>query len=70
MMAVIGWWQLLGVLYYAGLVVAAALVYHQYRLIRPRDRDGCFKAFLNNNWVGFAIFLGLAADLHFRLRYW
>jgi 4-hydroxybenzoate polyprenyltransferase len=69
MMAAIGWWQLLGVLYYAGLVIAAVLVYHQYRLIRARDRDGCFKAFLNNNWVGFAIFLGLAADLHFRLRF-
>jgi 4-hydroxybenzoate polyprenyltransferase len=69
MMAAIGRWQLLGVLYYAGLVVAAALVYHQYRLIRTRDREGCFKAFLNNNWVGFAIFLGLVADLHFRFRF-
>jgi 4-hydroxybenzoate polyprenyltransferase len=68
MMAAIGWWQLLGVLYYLGLAVAAALVLHQYRLIRDRSRDGCFRAFLGNNWVGLAIFAGLAADLHFRIR--
>jgi 4-hydroxybenzoate polyprenyltransferase len=68
MMAVIGLWQFLGVLFYAGLIVAAALVWRQYRLIRTRDRDGCFKAFLNNNWVGCVIFLGLVADLHFRVR--
>jgi 4-hydroxybenzoate polyprenyltransferase len=58
------------VLYYAGLMLAAVLMYGQYRLIRTRDREGCFKAFLNNNWVGFAIFVGLAADLHFRVRLW
>jgi 4-hydroxybenzoate polyprenyltransferase len=70
MMAAIGWWQLLGVLYYAGLVVAAVLVYRQYQLIRTRDREGCFKAFLDNNWVGCAIFVGLAADLQLRIRLW
>jgi 4-hydroxybenzoate polyprenyltransferase len=70
LMAVIGWWQFLGILYYVGLVVGAALVYHQYRLIRTREREACFKAFLNNNWVGCAIFVGLAADLYFRIRLW
>jgi 4-hydroxybenzoate polyprenyltransferase len=67
-MAAIGWWQLMGVLYYVGLAIAAGLVVHQYRLIRARDREGCFKAFLNNNWVGCVIFLGLAADLYVRVR--
>jgi 4-hydroxybenzoate polyprenyltransferase len=70
MMAMIGWWQFLGVIYYIGLVAAAVLIYRQYRLIRTRDRDSCFRAFLNNNWVGFVIFAGLAADLHFRVRLW
>ena len=70
MLAVIGWWQFLGIFYYAGLVVAAVLVYYQYTLIRSRDRTACFKAFLNNNWVGCAIFVGLAADLYFRIRLW
>jgi 4-hydroxybenzoate polyprenyltransferase len=70
LMVIIGWWQFLGILYYISLLVAAALVYRQYRLIRTRDRDACFKAFLNNNWVGCAIFVGLASDLYFRIRLW
>jgi 4-hydroxybenzoate polyprenyltransferase len=37
-------------------------VIYQYLLIRERSRDGCFRAFLNNNWTGFAIFAGTAAD--------
>ena len=63
MMAAIGAWQNMGLLYYAALAIAATLVIHQHKLARTRDRDACFKAFLNNNWVGCAIFLGLAADL-------
>lgn len=53
----------LGLWYHLGLAVAAGLfVYHQY-LIRYRERDPCFKAFLNNNWVGFAVFVGIVLDL-------
>jgi len=53
----------LGSFYYLGVVAMATLfVYHQY-LARERSREGCFKAFLNNNWAGFAVFLGLALDL-------
>lgn len=52
----------LGVPYYLGLVAAAGLFgYHQY-LIRFRERDPCFRAFLNNNWVGFVIFAGIVID--------
>ena len=48
--------------YYIGLAVAAGLaVYHQY-LIRHREQAACFKAFLHNNWLGAAIFAGLAVD--------
>jgi 4-hydroxybenzoate polyprenyltransferase len=54
--------------YYAGLATAAVLVVYQYRLIRGRDRAACFKAFLNNNWVGFAIFAGTVLDLYLRVR--
>ena len=67
-MAVIGWWQFLGILYYIGLAVAAGLVVYQYRLIKGRSREACFKAFLNNNWLGLVIFAGLALDLYFRIR--
>ncbi len=69
-LALIGWWQFLGAWYYAGLAVAAGLVYYQYGLIRLRDRSACFKAFRNNNWVGAAIFVGLAIDLQSRMRIW
>lgn len=41
------------------LVSAALFVYHQY-LIRGRERDACFRAFLHNNWVGMVIFFGIA----------
>ena len=67
-MTAIGAWQHLGYLYYVGLAAAGALVAYQYRLIRARARDGCFRAFLNNNWVGAAIFAGLALDLMLRHR--
>lgn len=67
-MAAVGYWRSLGALYYVGLAVAAGLVVYQYRLIGGRTREACFKAFLNNNWVGLAIFAGLALDLYFRIR--
>lgn len=64
-MAAVGWSASLGMLYYAGLAIAALMALYQYRLMRSRDRAQCFKAFLNNNWLGCAVFAGLAADLYF-----
>jgi 4-hydroxybenzoate polyprenyltransferase len=61
-MAAVGLIQKLGVLYYAGLAVALGLIIYQYRLIHDRDRERCFKAFLHNNWVGAAVFAGIALD--------
>jgi 4-hydroxybenzoate polyprenyltransferase len=52
----------LGPVYDAGLVVALMLFGYQQWLIHGRERDSCFRAFLNNNWVGAAIFLGIVAD--------
>ena len=52
----------LGLWYHLGLAVAAGLMlYHQW-LIRDRDRERCFKAFLHNQWIGVAIFAGLVLD--------
>jgi 4-hydroxybenzoate polyprenyltransferase len=53
----------LGPAYFAGLAVAAGLAGYQQWLIRARERDACFKAFLNNAWFGAAVFAGLAAAL-------
>ena len=55
-----------GVFYALGLIAAAVLFVYQQHLIRYRRREQCFKAFLNNNWVGMAIFLGLTCDYLFR----
>ena len=49
----------LGAPFVLGLCVAGALFIYQQWLIRHRDRAACFKAFLNNNWVGAAIFSGI-----------
>lgn len=68
LMAWIGWWQMRDVLYFSGLAAALVLVLYQYGLIRGRTRESCFKAFLNNNWVGCVIFIGLVADLWFGIR--
>ena len=51
-----------GVAFIAGLGCAAGIAAYHYTLIRERDRMRCFRAFLHNNWVGAAIFAGLAAD--------
>ena len=51
----------LGLYYWAGLAVAAVLVVYEFILARHRERDACFRAFLHNNWVGMAIFAGIAA---------
>ena len=49
--------------FYAGVAVAGAMMlYHAY-LIRDRSREGCFKAFMHNNWVGAAIFAGIVLSL-------
>ncbi len=52
----------LGTFYYLGLIAMACLFVYQQHLARYREREACFKAFLNNNWAGFAVFLGLFTD--------
>jgi 4-hydroxybenzoate polyprenyltransferase len=62
LMVVAGHWFKLGIVYDIGLAVAAGLgIYHQY-LIRKRERDPCFKAFLHNNYVGMAIFIAIVLN--------
>ncbi len=54
--------QGLGAAYFAGLLVAAGMALWHYTLIRERSRDGCFRAFRLNHWLGFAVFAGLVLD--------
>lgn len=55
-----------GWLYFTGLAVAAAIAGYHYFLIRGRERDKCFKAFLHNNWFGAAVFAGFVAELNLK----
>lgn len=56
--------QSLGVGYYLGVVIGAGLFGYQQHLIFNREKALCFKAFLNNNWFGMAIFIGLVMDYY------
>ena len=50
-------------LFYIAIAAAAAQVVWHWTLIRDRTRDGCFKAFRQNHWVGFAVFAGVVLGL-------
>jgi 4-hydroxybenzoate polyprenyltransferase len=71
MLGLLGWLGfVLGLFwpYWVGLSAAAAMMGYHYTLIRGRSRDGCFRAFLHNNWVGAAIFAGLVAAFELGYR--
>ena len=55
----------MGPWYYGGLIVGALFFIHHLWLIRARDRDACLRAFLNNNYFGMAVFLGIALNYQF-----
>ena len=48
--------------YYAGLATAGLIALWHWTMIRGRTREGCFRAFRHNNWLGAAIFAGIAAS--------
>lgn len=56
----------LGNYYYGGIIITSLLFVYQQYLIKERDREKCFKAFLNNNYVGLAIIAGIAMDYYFK----
>ena len=62
----VGQMKQLGWPYYAGLLVASGLSVYQQKLIFHREKAQCFKAFLNNNWFGVAVFAGLVMDYWLR----
>ncbi|WP_404802312.1 4-hydroxybenzoate octaprenyltransferase [Brenneria izbisi] len=63
LMTVLGYLTSLGPIFYGTLLVAAGLFVYQQRLIAGRERDACFKAFKNNNYVGMALFAGVILGL-------
>jgi len=61
-LALVGRQAGLGLPFDASIAAAGALFAWQQWLIRERERGPCFQAFLNNNWVGAAIFAGIVTD--------
>ena len=52
----------LGLFYFLGLAAASGFSVYQQYLIKDRDPIKCFHAFLNNNWFGFCVFVGIFVD--------
>ncbi|HAT32500.1 MAG TPA: 4-hydroxybenzoate octaprenyltransferase [Janthinobacterium sp.] len=61
-----GWQQGLRGWFLAGLALAGACVLYHYTLIRGRERMPCLAAFRHNNWLGAAVFAGIALDYGLR----
>ena len=63
----IGRMQGLSWVYYASLLCASGFFIYQQKLIFYREKAACFKAFLNSNWFGLTVFVGLVFEYLFRL---
>ncbi len=66
----IGMTRYFGPFYYAGLGAASLIAVWHWWMIRDRSREGCFRAFLHNHWLGLAVFAGVVADFATRLSAW
>jgi len=64
--AALGLWQGLGWVFLLGITAGTAQAVWHFTLIRSRSREGCFKAFRLNHWLGFAVFAGVVADTALR----
>ena len=64
LLGLVGWLEEFGALYFGGLALAGTIAVHHFTLIRTRTREGCFRAFNHNNWLGGAVCLGIL------LEYW
>ena len=67
LLAYIGFALGFGIFYNLGLLLALALILRQYQAIKNRVKANCFKAFLQNSWIGLAIFAGIAAQFYFKV---
>ncbi|WP_372490527.1 4-hydroxybenzoate octaprenyltransferase [Brenneria goodwinii] len=63
LLASLGYMIALGPLFYVALLIAAGLFVYQQKLIAGRERNACFRAFKNNNYVGMALFIGVLFGL-------
>jgi 4-hydroxybenzoate polyprenyltransferase len=61
----VGWQYGLRTWFLGGLLMALGCALYHYTLIRERDRMRCFAAFRHNNWLGAAVFVGIALNFGF-----
>lgn len=62
-LATIGWMRCLSWHFYCGIAIAVLFAIYQQYLCKDHDRDKCFSAFLNNNWIGAFVFSGIVLGL-------
>jgi len=62
LLAIAGLMANMGIAYFVGLIVAEGIAVYHYQLIKNRDREACFAAFLHNNWIGATVFAGIVLD--------
>jgi 4-hydroxybenzoate polyprenyltransferase len=61
----LGWAGLMtgaGGMYFIGLLLAGGIAFYHYHLIKQRQHDECFRAFMHNNWFGVVVFAGIVLD--------
>ncbi len=63
LMITVGIIEQLGGYYYLGLAFASSCFIYQFWICRTRERQACFTAFLNNQWVGVLIFIGVLLEM-------
>lgn len=63
LMVMLGMQMKLGAVFYITVLIAAGLFGYQQWLTSGRERDACFRAFLNNNYVGMVLFAGIVLGL-------
>ena len=56
----------LGAIFYVALGAVLAQVAWHWHLIKGRTREGCFRAFRENHWIGFTVFLGIVGSYALR----
>ncbi|MGE3320110.1 MAG: 4-hydroxybenzoate octaprenyltransferase [Candidatus Berkiella sp.] len=61
-LVILGWYTSRGLFFFLGISAACCLALYQQWLIRNNDKDAFFRAFLNNQWLGFALFAGTFLD--------
>jgi len=69
-LAHVGFYMDLGFWYWLGLITAMGMALYHNVLIAGRTREGCFAAFMHNNWLGAVIFIGIMLDYGLRLKLW